>query len=61
MSKPTKPLPQFASESQERAFWKSHDSSLHVDWTKAKKVTLPNLKSSTEAISLQLPQVLNPP
>ncbi len=58
MSKPTKPLPKFASESQERAYWESHDSSPHIDWTKAKKVNLPNLKPTTKTISLRLPQHL---
>jgi predicted DNA binding CopG/RHH family protein len=58
MSKAVKPIPKFASESQERAFWESHDSSGHIDWTKAKKVNLPNLKPTTKTISLRLPQHL---
>ena len=58
MSKAIKPLPKFSSESQERAYWESHDSSAHVDWTKAKKVSLPNLKPTTKTISLRLPQHL---
>ena len=58
MSKPTKPLPKFASEAQVRAYWESHDSSVHIDWTKAKKVSLPNLKPTTKTISLRLPQHL---
>ena len=58
MSKAIKPLPKFSSEAQERAYWESHDSSAHVDWTKAKKVNLPNLKPTTKTISLRLPQHL---
>ena len=58
MSKAIKPLPKFSSEAQERAFWESHDSSVHIDWTKAKKVNLPNLKPTTKSISLRLPQHL---
>ena len=58
MSKAIKPLPKFSSEAQERAFWESHDSSVHIDWTKAKKVSLPNLKPTTKTISLRLPQHL---
>ena len=58
MSKAIKPLPKFSSEAQERAFWESHDSSVHIDWTKAKKVNLPNLKPTTKTISLRLPQHL---
>ena len=55
MSKPTKTVPKFASEAQERAFWETHDSSEYLDWTKAKKVTLAKLKPSTQTISLRLP------
>ena len=58
MSKPIKQLPKFLSESQERAYWESHDSSVHIDWTQAKKVSLPNLKPTTKTISLRLPQHL---
>ena len=58
MNKPIKALPKFSSEAQERAFWESHDSSAHIDWTKAKKVNLPNLKPTTKTISLRLPQHL---
>ena len=58
MSKATKPIPKFSTESQERAYWESDDSSVHIDWTKAKKVSLPNLKPTTKTISLRLPQHL---
>lgn len=58
MRKPLKPVPNFSSEAEERAFWESHDSSDYVDWTKAQRVVLPNLKPSTKTISLRLPQHL---
>jgi predicted DNA binding CopG/RHH family protein len=58
MNKQTKTAPQFASEAQERAFWETHDSTEYLDWVKAKKVTLPNLKPTTKTISLRLPQHL---
>jgi predicted DNA binding CopG/RHH family protein len=58
MTKPLKPTPKFSSEAQERAYWESHDSTAHVDWTQAKKVALPNLKPTTKTISLRLPQHL---
>lgn len=57
MSK-TKPIPPFATQAQERIFWESSDSSDYVDWGKASKVTLPNLKPSTKTISLRLPEGL---
>ena len=55
MSKRPKSVPTFASEAEERAYWESHDSSPHVDWSKAERVRLPNLKPSTKSISLRLP------
>jgi len=53
-----KTVPAFANEAQERAFWESHDSTEYLDWSKAKTVTLPNLKPTTKTISLRLPQHL---
>lgn len=50
-----KPIPAFASEAEERAFWESHDSTEYLDWTKAKRAIFPNLKPSTTSISLRLP------
>lgn len=58
MNKPTKAIPHFANENEERAYWEAHDSTEHLDWTKAQKVTLPNLKPTTKTISLRLPQHL---
>ncbi len=55
MSNKTKPVPNFKTEAKERAYWESHDSAEHVDWSKAKKVLLPNLKPTATAISLRLP------
>ena len=54
----TKAIPKFASEAAERAYWESHDTTGHVDWSKVKKVSLPNLKPTTRTISLRLPQHL---
>ena len=53
-----KPIPKFASEAEERRFWETHDSADYVDWSKAAVVSLPNLKPSTETISLRLPAPL---
>ena len=55
MSKNHKPLPQFRSEAEERAFWEANDSTAHIDWSKAERVRLPNLKPTTTSISLRLP------
>ena len=58
MNKRLKPIPRFASEAAERAFWEKNDSTAYVDWKKAQRTVLPNLKPSTETISLRLPQHL---
>jgi len=58
MGKKLKPIPQFRSEVEERKFWETHDSTGYVDWSKAQRVQLPNVKLSTTAISLRLPQGL---
>lgn len=58
MSKPTKAIPRFKNEAEERAFWESQDSTAYVDWSKAKRAVLPNLKPTTKTISLRLPQHL---
>lgn len=53
-----KNIPDFKTEDEERKFWASHDSTEYVDWSKAERVILPNLKPSTESISLRLPSHL---
>jgi predicted DNA binding CopG/RHH family protein len=58
MSKPLKPIPTFATESEERVYWEKQDSTEYMDWSKAQRVVLPNLKPSTKTISLRLPQHL---
>lgn len=58
MAKPKKPVPDFATEADECAFWESHDSAEYVDWEKAVPVSFPNLKPSTTTISIRLPIAL---
>jgi len=58
MNKLLKTIPDFANEAQERAYWESHDSTVHLDWSTANRVTFPNLKPTTKTISLRLPQHL---
>lgn len=58
MNKKLKPIPRFRNEAAERKFWETHDSTDYVDWSKARHVQFPNLKLSTAAISLRLPQGL---
>ena len=53
--KTTNSIPAFKSEAEERRFWKTHDSTDYIDWSKADRVRFPNLKPSTTAISIRLP------
>jgi predicted DNA binding CopG/RHH family protein len=53
-----KKAPKFRSETAERAFWATHDSTAYLDWTQAQVVRLARLKPSTETISLRLPKHL---
>ncbi len=55
MKKNREAIPTFANEAEERAYWERTDSTMHMDWSKAERVRLPNLKPSTTAISLRLP------
>ena len=60
MTRRAKPLPKFRNETEERAFWeaKGSDSTDYLDWARAQRIVLPNLKPSTRTISLRLPQHL---
>ena len=51
-------VPTFDSEAEERRFWETHDTSPFVDWNTARVAVFPNLKPSTETISLRLPAAL---
>ncbi len=53
-----KKIPNFKTEDAERRFWDTHDSTDYIDWSKAERVIFPNLKFSTETISLRLPESL---
>ena len=53
-----KKIPNFKNAEEEAKFWSEHDSAEYVDWSKAKKTIFPNLKPSTESISLRLPSPL---
>jgi predicted DNA binding CopG/RHH family protein len=50
-----KRVPTFRSETDERRFWETHDTTDYVDWSSAQPVRFTNLKPSTETISLRLP------
>lgn len=52
------PIPIFNNETEEQAFWQEQDSTRFLDWSGAQKLRFPNLKPSTERISLRLPKDL---
>ncbi len=58
MKKKLKTIPKFKNEDEERDFWDTHDFTDYFDVSKAEHVVFPNLKRSTESISLRLPQSL---
>ncbi len=58
MNKKLKHIPKFKNEDREREFWSKHDSTDYLDWKKAKRVTLPNLKPSVKTISIRLPEMM---
>jgi predicted DNA binding CopG/RHH family protein len=53
-----KKVPKFASEDEERKFWAKHDTTEYLDYSKAVKVTFPNLKPTSRSISIRLPESL---
>lgn len=53
-----KKIPTFRSEAEERAFWADADSTEYVDWSTARVVRFPNLRPSSTAISVRLPDTL---
>ena len=53
-----KKIPKFKTEAEERDFWATADSSDYIDWSKAKRVLLPNIKPSLRTISLRLPELM---
>jgi len=57
-AKKLKPIPRFKSNEEAGEFWMNHDTTDYIDWTKARRITFPNLRPSTATISLRLPQSL---
>jgi predicted DNA binding CopG/RHH family protein len=53
-----KKIPKFKTEAEERDFWANADSSDYIDWSKSRRVLLPNIKPSLRTISLRLPELM---
>jgi predicted DNA binding CopG/RHH family protein len=58
MAKKLKKIPKFKTENEEAEFWNTHDSTEYLDWSKAKRVTFPNLKPTSRSISLRIPEYI---
>ncbi|MCG6195493.1 BrnA antitoxin family protein [Leptospira sp. FAT2] len=56
--KTRKKISSLKTESAEIDFWSKNDSTDYIDYSKAKKVSFPNLKPTTKMISLRLPEAL---
>jgi predicted DNA binding CopG/RHH family protein len=53
-----KKLPEFRTEDEERDFWATHDATDYVDFRRARRAVLPELKPSVRTISLRLPEAM---
>jgi len=58
MKKIFKAIPKFKNEDEERSFWAKADTSQYFDWSKAESVVFPNLRRTTRAVSVRLPESL---
>ena len=57
-AKTIKIIPKFKNEDKEREFWATHDSTEYIDWQKARRVVMPNLKPTMKTISLRIPETM---
>lgn len=53
-----KQVPQFKNEDEEAEFWLEHDFSDYYEPTKQVNLELPNLKPSTQSVTIRLPKPL---
>lgn len=50
-----KKIPEFRNKEEEFEFWSKADSTQYLDWSKARRVKLPNLRPTLRTISIRLP------
>lgn len=53
--KKLKKIPRFKTENDERDFWATHDATDYFDMSSLQRASFPNLKPSTQVISLRMP------
>ncbi|MFZ0689410.1 MAG: CopG family antitoxin [Acidobacteriaceae bacterium] len=49
MPRELKPIPKFATEAEDRAFWESHNSTDYIDWSHARATSFPNLRRAPQS------------
>ena len=55
MKKKLKKISKFKSEKEEREFWLTHDTTEYIDYSKAKQAIFPDLKPTSQTISMRIP------
>jgi len=50
-----KKIPDFKSDEEEAEFWNTHSTADYIDWSKAEETIFPNLKLTSESISMRIP------
>jgi len=58
MPKRLKTIPKFKTDAQEAKFWNTHDTTEYIDWLKAPRGVFPNLKPSSQSVSLRMPMYI---
>ena len=58
MKQKIKPIPKFKNEDEEREFWWNLDLSEYYEPEDLEEVSFPNLKPTTRAISIRIPEYL---
>jgi predicted DNA binding CopG/RHH family protein len=53
--KKLKIIPDFKNDEEEAKFWDTHSTADYIDWSKAEDTIFPNLKLTSESISMRIP------
>jgi predicted DNA binding CopG/RHH family protein len=53
-----KPIPVFKNEGEEADFWLTHDATDYFDESDELEIDFPNLKPSTQSVTIRLPKPL---
>jgi hypothetical protein len=53
--KQLKAIPKFKTDEEAGSFWLEHDSADYIDWSKAKRVSLPKLQASGHVVPVAIP------